>query len=219
MELLTLWLKKIILLVLLAAFLDLILPNTNMQRYVKMVMGLIILIMILSPLFSFLHLSQEDLAIQLNRYQQEIVGKSPQSDWKSMAQKLAGEKDTQVSSYVTTQLATLIKRDVENHYQVAVSDVRIQMSNTSTDQPQIKSVSIDIDQTKPPQTRQIASIKPIQVRIGDQKGSKQEEALPVSGTQEDPLSRQIAASVAKNWDLQENQVYISKTNKLNENRQ
>lgn len=216
MELLTLWLKKIILLVLLAAFLDLILPNTNLQRYVKMVMGLIILMTILSPLFSFLHLTQEDLALRLNRYQQEMVGKAPQSDWKSMAEKLAGEKENQVSTYVSTQMANLIKRDIENTYQVAVSDVRIQLSNTSTDQAQIASVSIDIDQTEQPNSQPIAKIKPIEVKIEGQDSANPSEALPVSGTQDDPLTRKIAASVAKNWDLQQGQVHVKQ---LNENRQ
>lgn len=43
------WLKEIIMIILLAAFIDLLLPNRAMQRYVKLMMSLIILLILLSP--------------------------------------------------------------------------------------------------------------------------------------------------------------------------
>ncbi|EFM09881.1 stage III sporulation protein AF [Paenibacillus curdlanolyticus YK9] len=44
------WLKDIITVILLAAIVDLLLPNKAMQRYARLVVGLIVLITILSPL-------------------------------------------------------------------------------------------------------------------------------------------------------------------------
>jgi stage III sporulation protein AF len=49
MEALTGWLTQIVLVVLLATFIDLMLPNRTMQRYVKLVVSLFILMTILSP--------------------------------------------------------------------------------------------------------------------------------------------------------------------------
>ncbi|MFC0561621.1 stage III sporulation protein AF [Halalkalibacter alkalisediminis] len=46
------WLTNIILLILLATILELMLPNSNMQRYVKMVVGLLLLVVMLQPLLS-----------------------------------------------------------------------------------------------------------------------------------------------------------------------
>ncbi len=54
MELLSLWLKKIILLILLATFVELLLPSGTMQKYVKMVMGLLLLMTFLAPVFVLL---------------------------------------------------------------------------------------------------------------------------------------------------------------------
>ncbi len=48
------WLREIILVVLLATFVDLLLPNSSMQRYVKVVVSLFILMTILSPLILLL---------------------------------------------------------------------------------------------------------------------------------------------------------------------
>ncbi|MFD2611874.1 stage III sporulation protein AF [Paenibacillus gansuensis] len=54
LEWLSSWLKDIILIILLAAFVDLILPNKALTRYVKLVVSLFILMAILSPLVQLL---------------------------------------------------------------------------------------------------------------------------------------------------------------------
>lgn len=48
------WLKQIIVVVLLATFIDLLLPNRTMQRYVKLVVSLFILMTILQPVMQLL---------------------------------------------------------------------------------------------------------------------------------------------------------------------
>ena len=58
MEWLSQWLERIIILVLLATFLDMLLPNTPLQRYVKLVMGLLILLAIITPI---MQMFQNDL--------------------------------------------------------------------------------------------------------------------------------------------------------------
>jgi stage III sporulation protein AF len=54
MEALGEWLKQIILVVLLATFIDLLLPNRTMQRYVRLVVSLFILMTILAPVLQLL---------------------------------------------------------------------------------------------------------------------------------------------------------------------
>ncbi|TVX92789.1 stage III sporulation protein AF [Paenibacillus agilis] len=56
------WLKEIIMLILLAAFVDLLLPSAKMQRYVKLMLSLIILLALLSPIMK---LFDKDLAEQV----------------------------------------------------------------------------------------------------------------------------------------------------------
>jgi len=49
---LTNWLKEIILIVLLASFVDLLLPNSNIQKYARLILGLLIILTIISPIFA-----------------------------------------------------------------------------------------------------------------------------------------------------------------------
>ncbi|SMC58984.1 stage III sporulation protein AF [Sporomusa malonica] len=48
----TVWVKSIIFVVLFASFLELLLPNNSMQRFIRVIMGLFIMLAILNPIIS-----------------------------------------------------------------------------------------------------------------------------------------------------------------------
>lgn len=51
----TIWVKTIIFAVLFATFLEFLLPNSNMQRFVKVIMGLFIMLTVLNPIVELVH--------------------------------------------------------------------------------------------------------------------------------------------------------------------
>jgi stage III sporulation protein AF len=63
-EVFTGWVKDIIFVVLFASFLELLLPSSNMQRFVRVIMGLFIMIAILNPIIDIVQ-NHEALANQL----------------------------------------------------------------------------------------------------------------------------------------------------------
>ncbi|OEH85654.1 stage III sporulation protein AF [Desulfuribacillus stibiiarsenatis] len=54
MDFISAWLKGIVLIILFATFMDLLLPSSSMQKYVKLVIGLIIIVTMLTPLLMIL---------------------------------------------------------------------------------------------------------------------------------------------------------------------
>lgn len=66
------WLKQLVLIVLLATFIDLLLPNKTMQRYVRTVIGLFLLMVLIGPVFRLLssEWNLEKVAAQLESMQQ-----------------------------------------------------------------------------------------------------------------------------------------------------
>lgn len=54
MNLIREWVRNLTLLIILASFLDLLVPQNSMKRYIKMVMGLVILLGILNPILTLL---------------------------------------------------------------------------------------------------------------------------------------------------------------------
>ena len=55
MEFITSWVTNIIVFVLLATVIDMLLPNSAMQKYAKMVIGLLLIAVIISPILKLFH--------------------------------------------------------------------------------------------------------------------------------------------------------------------
>lgn len=215
---LTLWLKKIILLVLLAAFLDLILPNTTLQRYVKMVMGLILLLTIISPLFSLFNLSQEDLALRLDRYQEEL-NKPSDEEWKRITSKLLSHQNDQTTSYVQAQVTSAIKTRVKQVYGRDVQHIEIQMDKSNPDQPAIKRIELVLGEgaqeqkTDTTRIQPVQPIQPVDIQIGPPAGDVDHELAPpdmeVAVQQKNLMHARIATDIALQWGLADDQVMVT----------
>ncbi|MFM1653069.1 stage III sporulation protein AF [Brevibacillus sp. B_LB10_24] len=209
MDWLTLWLKKIILLVLLAAFLDLILPNTTLQKYVKMVMGMIILITILTPAFSLLQLSPDELANRLTRYKENLNLSSPESDYRALADRLLKQQNQQAEEYVARQVETQIREQVKSEYGVEAGDVVVSIESQPGKQPQIESVTFTIaNQPRQEADRQIKPIEPVVIKVGDDKMTETAAVPAAGGQDEHPLYRNIARSIAQAWELPAERVKV-----------
>jgi len=210
---LTLWLKKIILLVLLAAFLDLILPNTTLQRYVKMVMGLILLLTIISPVFSLFSLSQDDLALRLDRYQQEL-NKPAAAEWRRVTEKLLGEHDQQVTAYVQSQIETAVKAKVKDEYGMEVQHVNIQVNNRNPQQPALEKIELSIGEApqegaKAGSITSIQPIQPVSIQVGHSQASHSQQGIEVASRQHNPAYAKIADDIARQWGLASDQVVVT----------
>lgn len=210
--------EKIILLVLLAAFLDLILPNTTLQRYVKMVMGLILLLTIISPVFSLFSLSQEDLAFRLDRYQQEL-NKPASAEWKRITDKLLGQQNQQMTAYVQSQVASSVKASVKEQYGVTVDDVTITVNQQNPEQPILERIELVVsDANKEEQKGQstiepikpVQPVQPVEITIGKPIEMQPDPKADMAATAhyDNPLYAQITNDVAKEWGLSKSQVVI-----------
>ncbi|GED66527.1 hypothetical protein BRE01_02290 [Brevibacillus reuszeri] len=210
---LTLWLKKIILLVLLAAFLDLILPNTTLQRYVKMVMGLILLLTIISPVFSLFSLSQEDIAFRLDRYQQQL-NKPADAEWKRITDKLLGQQNEQMTAYVQNQVAAGVKARVKEAYGVEVQDVAVTVNTQNPDEPKLAKIELVLGEPKedkPNGQVPIETVKPIQpveITVGEKVEEKPKQEMAASAQQNNPMLAQISNDIAMQWGLAKDQVVV-----------
>lgn len=203
----SLWLKKIILIVLLAAFLDLILPNTSLQRYVKMVMGLILLLTIISPVFSLFSMSQDELAVRLDRYQEEFQ-KPADAEWKRITGKLLEHQHEQVKAYVEEQLAASVRETVKQEYGLDVRHIEIVMKQDNPEQPDLERIELVIaDQAAGDQP--IRPIQPVEISIDPVSSSRIQPPETSESSPERQLQlARIASSIAAKWGLPENRVVV-----------
>lgn len=151
------WLKTVIMVIMLATFVDLLLPSNTMQRYVKTVMSLFILLTLLTPV---LQLFQKDwdvdqLLTQAEKQQNDktmLASGSGGSSWmKSLdvitkdAQKLQAAGQEQSQQMIQTQLAGLMKEDIQKQTDLTVQDVQVVAQIDNNGKPAITKVRVTLD--------------------------------------------------------------------------
>jgi len=121
------WLRQIIAVILLASIIDLLLPNRTMQRYVRLVAGLFILMTLATPLLNWMKGDFSDkLTEGLN-----AVERTPQSANQQLAMieeegaRLRDKRSTQAAELVSARLETAIRSDVERSEQRGVREVNV----------------------------------------------------------------------------------------------
>ncbi|NBD22690.1 stage III sporulation protein AF [Paenibacillus glycinis] len=147
---LAVWLQQIIAVVLLAGFIDLLLPNKGMQRYVRLVAGLIILLTILTPIIRVL---QGDFSAKLDAQVEEWINADSskdlrmptlqdiQEDAKALKQKEAAS----ASALAEQRIAEAMKTGIEQSTGLKVAAVDVKMTADRSGQPvQLSGVTVTL---------------------------------------------------------------------------
>jgi stage III sporulation protein AF len=168
MTALILWVRTLIMVVLFASFLELLLPNSSMQRFVRVIMGLLIMLAILNPvidLFSSDWVSQPiaSIAAQTDSSGElKDIGKSVIHERDRLAEEIyTKELARQIQSVVLAidgveDAKVTIKLDQSKAGQGALSNVTIYLKpGFSTDKKEVPKVIIGSENKASPN-----SIKP-----------------------------------------------------------
>ncbi|MGZ9586152.1 stage III sporulation protein AF [Paenibacillus marinisediminis] len=165
------WLKEIIMVILLAAFIDLLLPNRTMQRYVKLMMSLIILLILLSPIMKLFDSKiTEELAAEWEKASANTPGAFESlTSIQREASRLTSVRNAEVMKVAATQLEANMKVQLrealatksaalgsasgsqeaavpalsaQQMKQADISSVAVEIAHTAAGEPKIASVGI-----------------------------------------------------------------------------
>lgn len=200
------WIQQLVLTVILATFIDLLLPNNTMQRYVRLVMGLVILMLILSPLLSLLQRdwSLEDLMSQGQAATRGELESLPLIQEK--AGTLMEKQDEWVSETVKTRIERNIRDGIEQQFDVAVIGVTASLSE-SGEHTGVDSVRVTLDPgAHPPGQGEIEPVKPVSIDLEE---DRREESEPVSSTISAQRVRDIREWVSSEWHIEDANVQVN----------
>ncbi|MCJ8011191.1 stage III sporulation protein AF [Paenibacillus sp. KQZ6P-2] len=122
------WLKEVIMVVLLASFVDLILPSRSMERYVKLVLSLLILVTLLSPLMKLLTEAADiRLADAFNKLNQTQAASSKGSLKQIMAQaeQMKSQQQKQSLEWAAQEIAAQMKDQIRKQIGQNVAEVKV----------------------------------------------------------------------------------------------
>jgi len=153
------WITNIVLFILLAIIIELLLPNSSMQKYVKMVIGLLLIVIILNPLFSILSSDIDELMASIKI--------SPVQDEKNIENLIEmKKKEIQASNhaYILEQTAVQMKTQVEEelveNYDLTVDHVDLTMDDENEE---IVSVEVILSDSQANANTEIPVVKPVEI--------------------------------------------------------
>lgn len=213
MSALILWIKKLILLVLLATFLEMLLPANAYQKYVRMAMGLIILLTLLTPLLEILNkpitLDQLGVLHQSTESGQGIDMERIQA----LSQKIMSYQDQATTEYVQTQMKELIARQVEDKYPVKVESVDVILKKDKENQQNIDRIVVHVQHNEGQLAKEgsedgvMKPMDPVHVEINLDSPANPSSSVPVI-QKDSPQLREIQKEIAMAWNLDREQVYV-----------
>lgn len=218
------WLKQIILVILIAAFADLLLPNNALQRYIKLIVSLFILMTILSPVVQLL---RGDWSGKLSAaVQEQTVAASGSEGERGQLNEIlqAGARikaDTERKSreWVESKLAETAKSMIEQQNGLTVRRVQVKTAMDEQGQPQIGTISVVLERPDPEQKldrnrttadgghevniKPMEPIEPVEVNIEAGSGNKKtpfrdgDEQAAASTEQDEPRLNQAKAEIVR----------------------
>jgi stage III sporulation protein AF len=215
-EFLSEWLRKIILLILLATFIDLLLPNSSMQRYVKLVIGLFVLLTILSPLFQVFHSEASPLSQLENGFSSKRTPEEEKS-WKELqdqVQVIQQQQSEEVKQVVQVRVETEIRSMIESEYGYAVEQLQLQMEerNGAWGPAALQVELARGSPGEPPsadrgaETEPIREVEPVTITVG----KEDQSSLPVFRPP-DPHSeatKALVQSLHETWQIPKESIFI-----------
>lgn len=230
------WLRELILVVLLATFVDMLLPNRSMERYVKLVLSLLILLTLITPLINLLS-SDPDARLKEALRDWTKDGGQIQAmtldDILDEGEKLHKQQDLKAKEWAAKEVADQIKEQIERETELPVESVSVilgteKKTDKSAELTSITSVKVTMGQSN--EDRQITMSSengpieitpvdqnPISVRISDLTNEEAapkerpydsgEEAVSVmTGTEAD----QIMSLIEGQWQVDAKHIVILK---------
>jgi stage III sporulation protein AF len=236
MEWLNGWIKELILIILLAAFTDLLLPNHALQRYVRSVIGLFLLLVLLSPIYELFHHRWSP-----NQWIQAAIGEPtthevqmqslPNIVKQSNELKTANQK--QAKLLTEQQLAVSMQEGIESQYDLVVEQLQVTTRLDENGKPSIDQVDLVLGTSSessnsgkspmPTEKSTIAVIKPISpilinLKSMGEEAAKNKESNELQGsttTQESPkqqvsnsLQEQVKQYIAREWQIKQSQIHL-----------
>lgn len=226
------WLKSIIIIILLAAFVDLILPNRSMQRYVKFVVSLFVLMTILTPIVKIIVSDFDWNKIEFpNTPIDSIVASvTPLDQIERDGQRMREEQNKQAMAIVKSQVEELIADQIKQKVGTSPHDVSASLTQNEEGEARIERIEIEWsldqfgkepdrmfpEQRSSSQTKLVEPVKPVQIdavsKVSDQRDQNEHQHEnaelqdPKANDRISELEQQITQMLQREWELEGSQI-------------
>ncbi|MBY4604536.1 stage III sporulation protein AF [Bacillus rugosus] len=188
MSFLTEWLTTIVLFILFAIVIDMLLPSSSMQKYAKMVVSLLLIVVMLTPIFK---LFNTDPAVIF-----EYLTKNGQSESANIKNQINSKKiEIQASqrAYILEEMAVQLKKKAEerfSHDEYKVDNIKLTAGEKVDSEEDIKTISVYM---APSSEKTVQTVAPVHIDT--------DHAYVTKEAAEQKEAKQIKSQLADIWEI------------------
>ncbi|GIP61673.1 stage III sporulation protein AF [Virgibacillus pantothenticus] len=125
------WVTQIILFILLATIIDLVIPATSMKKYIKLVVGFILILILLKPLFFIFQIDvQRALKTSLSGVLQEInQNDALDKSIETQKNEIEDTQDAYILEQMAVQLKEIAKEPLQDKFQAEITDIQFRFAD------------------------------------------------------------------------------------------
>ena len=203
MEWMTTWAQGIIVAVIITTIIELILPEGNHKKYIKMVMGVYILFTIVSPIIT--KITNQDFEFDESKYEEFFKN----STYEVSSQSLEEENDNQIKDLYLNNIKSDVKQKLKEQGYI-VEEIQIEADLESEEAyGKIKKMNLQIKKGETKQEEnKISPVNRIEI------GEKKEEENQISENEEKIGGgeiQEIKTYLSTTYDVEKKQIKINET--------
>jgi len=199
MSMLSDWVIQIIIFIFIGTILELIIPNNSMKRYVHIVVGLILLLILVKPI---LYMFSVNIPAALDQVEQTLFTQdellfSSEKQLEEQKSEILAEQDAYIWNEITSQLIHEANSVLETEYDgTTVSDISFETNDhEALELENIEKIIVTLETTESDQ-KEVSIVQPVE--IGED--SSQEEFV------ESVTGNKIRKTLAELWGVEEEQI-------------
>lgn len=147
MELLIQWVTQIIIFLLLASIIDLIIPETTMKKYIKLVVGLILILIFLRPIFFLFTVDiEQSLEDSFNAFYEESTDHSLENLIKIQKEDIQASKDAYILEQMSNQLKDIADNQLLEQFKVEITSIDFQFSSEEVSYESLEEVIVLVEE-------------------------------------------------------------------------
>lgn len=197
MEFIREWITNIILFILLATVLDMLLPNSSMQKYTKMITGLLLIAIILTPVFKIISQDFEAAFASIQNFE-----KTSDKGMGNLIEMNKKEIQASQEAYILETMAVQLEKDADKELmeQYGLQITNIEISINQNDRlafpDNLKKVIVSVEEPDM-KAEAIKAVETVKISTGQPLPSKQANNQEI-----------IAAFLSQKWKIEESTIEV-----------
>jgi stage III sporulation protein AF len=196
---LTEWVTNIIIFVLLATVIDMLLPNTNLQKYTKIVTGLLLIAIILTPVLKLISKDFET-ALQSIPIFQEAEEKNMENLIDLKKKEIQASQRAYILETMAVQLKEGTEEELMNQYGLEVANIDITIDETTKQSfpDNLQKVIVQLKKSEE-EANVVEVIKPVEINMNQP---------PPQTKRLTAQSEEITSLLAGKWNVSEGAIEV-----------